>query len=99
MEQLTQQLRSGKMVVQDVPYPQLNKGFIIVKNHFSVISSGTEGSTVKSARMNLIEKAKERPQQVKQVLDSLKNFGSYSNISSCYKKIGFIFALRLQLCW
>ena len=87
MEQLTQQLRSGKMVVQDVPYPQLNKGFIIVKNHFSVISSGTEGSTVKSARMNLIEKAKERPQQVKQVLDSLKNLGPIQTYRAVTKKL------------
>ena len=72
MHQLTQKLGSGKMVIQDLPYPQLGSGMIIVKNHFSIISGGTEGSTVTAARKSLIGKAKERPQQVKQVLDTLK---------------------------
>ena len=68
MNQLTQKLGSGEMLIQEIPYPQLGKGMIIVKNHFSIISAGTEGSTVTAARKSLIGKAKERPQQVKQVL-------------------------------
>ena len=67
MEQLTQKLGSGEMVIQELPVPQLSAGMILVKNHYSLISAGTEGSTVKAARKSLIGKAKERPQQVKQV--------------------------------
>ena len=80
MQQLTQKLGSGDMIIQDVPYPQLGKGMVIVKNHYSIISAGTEGSTVVAARKSLIGKAKERPQQVKQVLDTLKNKGQYKRI-------------------
>jgi len=69
MQQLTQKLNNGEMLVQEVPAPQLGKGMILVKNHYSLISAGTESSTVKAARKSLIGKAKERPQQVKQVLD------------------------------
>ena len=75
MEQLTQKLGSGEMVIQELPLPQLSLGMVLVKNHFSLISAGTEGSTVKAARKSLIGKAKERPQQVKQVLDTLKKQG------------------------
>ena len=75
MNQLTHKLGSGEMVIQEIPYPQLGKGMIVVKNHFSIISAGTEGSTVVAARKNLLGKAKERPQQVKQVLDVLKKQG------------------------
>ena len=50
MHQLTQKLGSGEMVIQNLPYPQLGSGMIIVKNHFSIISGGTEGSTVTTAR-------------------------------------------------
>jgi hypothetical protein len=75
MNQLTQKSGSGDMVVQELAYPQLSKGMVLVKNHSSIISSGTEGSTVKAARKNLFGKAKERPQQVKQVLESIKNNG------------------------
>ena len=44
MKQLTQKLGSGEMLIQDVPLPQLGTGMILVKNHYSIISSGTEGS-------------------------------------------------------
>ena len=28
------------MIIQNVPYPQLGKGMVIVKNHYSIISAG-----------------------------------------------------------
>ena len=43
MEQLTQKLGSGEMVIQELPTPQLTEGMVLVKNHFSLISAGTEG--------------------------------------------------------
>jgi hypothetical protein len=57
MEQLTQQLKSGEIVVQELPWPQVGPGMVLVRNHFSLISAGTEGSTVKTARKSLIGKA------------------------------------------
>lgn len=87
MNQLTQKLGSGDMIVQELPYPQLSKGMVLVKNHYSIISSGTEGSTVKAARKNLIGKAKERPQQVKQVLETLKTQGVVKTYRAVMKKL------------
>lgn len=87
MQQLTQKLGSGDMIIQTVPYPQLRKGMVIVKNHYSIISSGTEGSTVIAARKSLIGKAKERPQQVKQVLDTLKKQGPIQTYRAVMKKL------------
>ena len=87
MKQLTQKLGSGDMIIQDVPYPQLGKGMVIVKNHYSIISAGTEGSTVVAARKSLIGKAKERPQQVKQVIDTLKNKDLFKPIRAVMKKL------------
>jgi predicted dehydrogenase/threonine dehydrogenase-like Zn-dependent dehydrogenase len=87
MQQLTQKLGSGDMVIQEIPYPQLGKGMIIVKNHYSIISAGTEGSTVQAARKSLIGKAKERPQQVKQVLDVLKKQGIVQTYRAVQKKL------------
>lgn len=87
MQQLTQKLGSGDMIIQDVPYPQLGKGMVIVKNHYSIISAGTEGSTVVAARKSLIGKAKERPQQVKQVIDTLKKQGPVQTYRAVMKKL------------
>ena len=87
MQQLTQKLGSGDMIIQEVPYPQVGKGMLIVKNHYSIISAGTEGSTVVAARKSLIGKAKERPQQVKQVLDTLKKQGPIQTYRAVMKKL------------
>jgi len=87
MKQLTQKLGSGEMIIQEVPQPQLGKGMILVKNHYSIISAGTEGSTVQAARKSLIGKAKERPQQVKQVLDTLKKQGPVQTYRAVIKKL------------
>ncbi|MCB1881740.1 MAG: hypothetical protein KDI54_17090, partial [Gammaproteobacteria bacterium] len=69
MRQLTQKLKDGAMGVLDVTVPNLGAGMVLIQNHFSLISAGTEGGTVTAARKSLIGKARERPQQVKQVLD------------------------------
>ena len=87
MEQLTQKLGSGEMVIQELPMPQLTSGMVLVKNHYSLISAGTEGSTVKAARKSLIGKAKERPQQGKQVLEKLKQQGIVQTYRAVMKKL------------
>ncbi len=87
MQQLTQKLNNGEMLVQEVPVPQLGKGMILVKNHYSLISAGTESSTVKAARKSLIGKAKERPQQVKQVIDTLIQQGPVQTYRAVTKKL------------
>jgi predicted dehydrogenase/threonine dehydrogenase-like Zn-dependent dehydrogenase len=87
MNQLTQKLGSGDMVIQEIPYPQVGEGMVVVKNHYSIISAGTEGSTVQAARKSLIGKAKERPQQVKQVLDVLKKQGFVQTYRAVKKKL------------
>lgn len=75
MKQVVQNYKTGDLTVVDVPTPTLNPQGVLVQNHFSLISVGTEGMKVEQAEMNLIEKAKARPDQVKQVIDSIKNQG------------------------
>lgn len=75
MQQLTQQLKSGKMEILEVPFPVLMKGQILVRNHYSIISVGTEGKTVSDARKGYIAKAKSRQKEVKMVIDMIKSEG------------------------
>ena len=67
--------------------PVLSVGMVLVRNHYSLISAGTEGSTVKTASKGLIGKAKERPQQVKQVIDVLKTQGPVQTYRAVMKKL------------
>ncbi len=87
MQQLTQKLKDGTMRIVEVPIPSCQNGQVLVRNHYSLISAGTEGSTVKVARKSFIGKAKERPQQVKQVIDVLKSQGPVQTYRAVMKKL------------
>ena len=75
MHQLTQQLKSGTMEILEVPFPVLQKRHVLVRNHFSVISTGTEGKTVTDARKGYLAKALSRQKEVKQVIEMIKSNG------------------------
>jgi polar amino acid transport system substrate-binding protein len=64
LKQSTQKLENGSMSVIEVPAPVLGAGSLLVRNVYSLNSAGTESSTVRTARMGYLSKAKERPQQV-----------------------------------
>jgi len=75
MDQLTQELKSGHMEISEVPFPILGNGQILVRNHYSVISAGTESKTVSDARKGYLAKAKSRQKEVKMVIDMIKSEG------------------------
>lgn len=83
MEQLTQLLKNGAMQLLEVPFPALGKGCVLVRNHYSLISAGTEGKTVKDARLSYLGKARARKEEVKKVVDSARTFG----IRNTYKMV------------
>lgn len=87
MKQLVLKLKDGKIKVVEVPPPLLSAGMLLIKNHYSLISPGTEGSTVTAARKSIIGKAKERPQQLKQVLDLFKQQGPIQTYRAVMKKL------------
>jgi len=61
--------------LQDVPQPTPPPGGVLVRTTHSVISIGTEKMKVEQARMNLLQKARARPDQVRKVLDTARNLG------------------------
>ncbi len=75
MKQVIQNFKNGELSLADVPAPALSRGFVLVRNHFSLISAGTERSTVSTAQASLIGKARQRPDLVKQVMDSFRKDG------------------------
>jgi polar amino acid transport system substrate-binding protein len=98
MQQLTQKLKDGAMCVHEVPVPALGSGTVLVRNLYSLVSAGTEGSTVKAARSSLIEKAKQRPQQVKQVLEVVKSQGPVQAWRAVMKKLDAYSPLGYSAC-
>jgi polar amino acid transport system substrate-binding protein len=77
VDQLTQNLKNGAMQLLEVPFPALQPGSVLVRNYFSVISAGTEGKSVKDARLGYIGKARARREEVGKVIKSVKTYGLF----------------------
>ena len=74
MKQLSQ-YQDGRLELQEVPLPTPPPSGVLVRVTHSVISVGTERMKVEQARMNLLQKARARPDQVRKVLDTAKTLG------------------------
>lgn len=75
MKQIIQNYRTGELKIEEVPLPIVKNGGVLVRNHYSVISAGTERATLEVSKKGYIGKAKERPEQVKQVIQIAKKQG------------------------
>ncbi|WP_459501922.1 bi-domain-containing oxidoreductase [Bacillus sp. C1] len=75
MFQVLQNLKTGQTKLTTIPTPQLKKGHVLVKSMSSVVSAGTERMLVDFGKANYLEKAKQQPEKVKQVLDKIKTDG------------------------
>src|SRR6476469_7550376 len=69
------QYQDGRLEIQEVPRPTPPPGGVLVRTTHSVISVGTEKMKVEQAKMNLLQKARARPDQVRKVLDTARNLG------------------------
>src|SRR5258705_8839412 len=75
MKQIVQNPGSGKLELVDVPVPAVAPGLVLIRNHFSVVSPGTEKTAIDFARKSLIGRARSRPDFVHQVLRKLSQEG------------------------
>lgn len=74
MKQIAQ-YQDGRLELQEVPKPTAPPGGVLVRLTHSLISLGTEKMKVEQARMNLLQKARARPDQVRKVLDTARTLG------------------------
>ena len=75
MKQIRQSLRRGTLQSGEVPSPHVGPEEVLIRTHFSFVSVGTERMKVTQARMSLAEKARERPDQVRQVIQTFREQG------------------------
>jgi predicted dehydrogenase/threonine dehydrogenase-like Zn-dependent dehydrogenase len=93
MKQVIQNFKTGELYVDEVPSPALSRGMVLVENQFSLISAGTERSTVKTAKANLLGKARQRPDLVAQVLQNIRREGLQATFEKVRTKLDSLKAL------
>jgi predicted dehydrogenase/threonine dehydrogenase-like Zn-dependent dehydrogenase len=87
LKQLIQDIKSGETILQEVPGPQLQRGHILVRTHRTLVSSGTERMLVEFGKANIISKAMQQPERVKQVIDKIKTDGFFPAVESVMRKL------------
>ena len=76
------------MVLLDVPAPALSPGGVLVRTVCSLISAGTERSTVESGREGLIARARRQPEKVRELFDQALTQGVGSVVEKIQSKLG-----------
>ena len=68
-------IKGGAVVVDDVPMPKVDSKCILVQVRESCVSVGTEVASVKMSGLPLYKRALKQPDNVRKVLDSIKDQG------------------------
>src|SRR2546428_9324128 len=71
VKQVLQSLKSGAIEVADVPRPAVTRGHLLVQTSRTLISAGTERMLVEVGRASLLNKARQQPERVRQVLGKI----------------------------
>jgi predicted dehydrogenase/threonine dehydrogenase-like Zn-dependent dehydrogenase len=78
MKAVTQNLKTGKLQVQELPSPILRPDGLLVRVRRSLISLGTERAVIALANKGPLGKAKDRPDLFRKVLNKAKQEGYWS---------------------
>lgn len=88
MKQIVQDLKNGATVLEEVPVPQVKIGNVLIKTTRTLVSLGTERMLVEFGKANLIDKARQQPDRVKQTLEKLKTDGVMPTLEAVFNKLG-----------
>jgi len=87
MKQILQGLSSGQTFLKEAPAPSISSGSIIIGTQKSLISAGTERMLVDFGRASILQKAKQQPDKVRQVIEKARTDGIATTIDAVRSKL------------
>ncbi len=87
MKQLLQDLRTGKVELAEVPRPLVRAGHLLIASEMSLISTGTERMLVEFGKAGWIDKARQQPDKVRQVLQKIRTDGVLPAVEAVMAKL------------
>ena len=87
MKQILQSFKTGETILEDIPVPQVSKDSLLIQTTRSLVSLGTERMLVEFGKSNLIQKARQQPDKVKQVFDKIKSEGLLPTVEAVFNKL------------
>ena len=90
MKQIIQSFKTGDTLLEEVPAPVVSKGHILIQTTYTLVSLGTERMLVEFGRSNLISKARQQPDKVKEVLNKIKTEGLLPTLLSLFENVAVL---------
>ncbi|GAB3807979.1 bi-domain-containing oxidoreductase [Spirosoma humi] len=87
MKQLIQNLKTGETLLTDVPAPQSQPGHVLIQTRRSLVSLGTERMLVEFGKASLLNKARQQPDKVKQVIEKIQADGIRPTLEAVIRKL------------
>jgi predicted dehydrogenase/threonine dehydrogenase-like Zn-dependent dehydrogenase len=87
MKQILQNIKNGSTEVAEVPVPRAGRGALLIRSSRTLISAGTERMMVDFGKANFIDKARQQPDKVKQVLSKIKTDGLMPTLEAVMNKL------------
>jgi predicted dehydrogenase/threonine dehydrogenase-like Zn-dependent dehydrogenase len=87
MKQVLQSLRNGATTVAEVPCPAASPGSLLIGSSVSLISAGTERMLVDFGRGSLLDKVRQQPDKVRQVLEKMRTDGVATTLEAVQSKL------------
>lgn len=93
MRQVLQSLKTGEIEVVTAPAPVIRPRHVLIETRRTLISAGTERMLLEFGKGNLIEKALQQPDKVKQTLQKVKTDGLSATVEAVRSKLDAPIAL------
>lgn len=87
MKQIIQDLKSGKTILENIPTPGIKQGHVLIQTKNTLVSLGTEKMLVNFGKASYIDKARQQPEKVKQVLNKIKTDGLRPTLETVFRKL------------
>jgi predicted dehydrogenase/threonine dehydrogenase-like Zn-dependent dehydrogenase len=88
MKQIIQDLKNGDTILEEVPAPLVKSGQVLIQTTRSLVSLGTERMLVEFGKANFIQKARQQPDKVKEVMNKIKTDGLKPTVNAVFNKLG-----------
>jgi threonine dehydrogenase-like Zn-dependent dehydrogenase len=87
MKQVLQSARTGAIEVAEVPAPRVLPGCVLVRIAASLVSAGTERAASDFAAKSLLQKARSRPDLVREVMNKVRRDGVLSAMTAVRSRL------------
>ena len=87
MNQIIQNLNDGKTSLAEVPVPLCNSRSVLIQTTHTLVSLGTEKMLVDFGKGSFLQKAKQQPDKVKEVIAKVKTDGLAPTIAAVKNKL------------